>query len=357
MDSMAGWKDPITVVYDMDRNQVVWVHDKHGQEIFELFCQELTEEERASIEVVAGDGAQWIDSCVRKFFPNARRCVDSFHVVEWINEAPDKTRLETARKAKTEYEKAEKQAREEEAQKKKAEKEAQDAYFNAKRELAFLKKRRGRPSNHQKELEVFVAAYERKERGEESPGMVGIQMSMLDLLKERAGQIKGTKYALAMNPENLNEANREKLSLIEASFPDLYEGYRLKEMLRTILRFKDVASSRTELTKWLDEARGSGLKHFVALADKIERHFDNILRAIECKANSAKSESTNTTIKALIKIARGFRNIENMFALIMLKCSDLVIPLRNRYQPDAAMSKLKRDRANARRIARTALVS
>ena len=105
----------ITVVYDMDRNQVVWVHDKHGQDIFELFCQELSDEERASIEVVAGDGARWIDSCVKKYFPQAKRCIDSFHVVEWINEALDKTRLNIARKARSEYDKAERQAKEEEA--------------------------------------------------------------------------------------------------------------------------------------------------------------------------------------------------------------------------------------------------
>lgn len=355
----TSWKKKhkyITVVYDMDRNQVVWVHDKHGQDIFELFCQELSDEERASIEVVAGDGARWIDSCVKKYFPKAKRCIDSFHVVEWINEALDKTRLNIARKARSEYDKAERQAKEEEARRVKAEKEAQDAYFDAKRELALLKKRRGRPSKHQKELEVFVAAHESKQRGEESNEIVGVQISLLDLLKERAEQVKGTKYALAMNPENLNEANREKLSLIEASFPDLYKAYRLKEMLRAILRFKDVSTARLELEKWLVEARESGLKHFVALADKIERHSDNIFRAIECQANSAKSESTNTTIKALIKIARGFRNVSNLFALIMLKCSDLVIPLRNRFQPDAATRKLKRDRANERRSARLAFV-
>lgn len=344
----------ITVVYDMDRNQVVWVHDKHGVDIFELFCQELTEEERAAIEVVAGDGAPWIDTCVKRYFPNAKRCIDSFHVVEWINEALDKTRLSTARKAKAEYEKAEKQAKEEEAERERAKKEAQEAYCDAKRELASLKRRRGRPSNRQKELEVFVAAYESEERGETNTVPVGVQISMLDLLKERADQVKGTKYALAMNPENLSDENREKLSLIEASFPDLYNAYRLKEMLRAILRFKDVASARLELGKWLAEARESGLRHFATLAEKIERHKDNIFRAIECQSNSAKSESTNTTIKGLIKTARGFRNINNLFALIMLKCSNLVIPLRNRYQPDAEMRKQKRERANERRSARMA---
>ncbi len=45
----------ITVVYDMGRNQVVWVHEDHGQEILAQFCELMTEEDRAQIEIVAGD--------------------------------------------------------------------------------------------------------------------------------------------------------------------------------------------------------------------------------------------------------------------------------------------------------------
>ena len=48
-------------------------------------------------------------------------------------------------------------------------------------------------------------------------------------------------------------------------------------------------------------------------------------------------------------MARGFRNLDNMIALIYLRCSDLVVPLHNRPQPSAAWQKRKRDEANARR--------
>lgn len=50
----------ITVVYDMDRNHVVWVRKCNSYEVFKQFCEELTPEERYKIEIVAGDGAQWI---------------------------------------------------------------------------------------------------------------------------------------------------------------------------------------------------------------------------------------------------------------------------------------------------------
>lgn len=44
------------------------------------------------IEVVAGDGARWIDECKEKYFKRAKRCIDFFHVVGWINDSLDKVR-------------------------------------------------------------------------------------------------------------------------------------------------------------------------------------------------------------------------------------------------------------------------
>ena len=98
-------------------------------------------------------------------------------------------------------------------------------------------------------------------------------------------------------------------------YPDLYRAYQLKERLRIILHLKDPYLAEEELRKWVNDARNSELQYFVPLADKLERHVPNILRSIECHANSAKSEATNTTIKALIKTARGFRNLDNMFGI------------------------------------------
>lgn len=142
----------ITVVYDMDRNQVAWLHDGYGKEVFGEFCKQLSEEERAAMEVVAGDGAKWIDSCVKEYFPNAKRCIDFFHVVSWINEALDRTRLCVMRKAKRELDKAIQTEQAEKAERKRIEQECRKQYYAAKRELQFLRKKKGRPSKRRKDL-------------------------------------------------------------------------------------------------------------------------------------------------------------------------------------------------------------
>lgn len=63
------------------------------------FYEQLTDEQKATIKVVTGDGARWITDCVNEFTPDCIRCVDPFHVVEWAMEALDKLRAERWHKA------------------------------------------------------------------------------------------------------------------------------------------------------------------------------------------------------------------------------------------------------------------
>lgn len=346
----------ITVVYDMDKNRVIWIHEGHGYDIFAEFCSLLTPEERAKIEIVAGDGASWIDSCCKEFFPNATRCIDFFHVAQWINKALDEVRISTAAKARREYNNLKDEYIKAEAEVATAAKNAKQAYEDSLNELSRMSNR-GRPSKRKLELISFIAEYESMQEPEilttRRPGRPKkVQLTQehetsLKELSDRIEDFKGAKFALGHNPENCTDKQVEKLQLIENNYPDLYRAYQLKESLRLILHIKDPEQAATELEKWIDDARSSGLKPMKELADKIENiHKENILNAIKCQANSAKSESTNTTIKGLIKLARGFRNKDNMIALIYLKCSDIIVPLSNRPQPSKEYLVRKRNRAN-----------
>ena len=82
----------IMVVVDHERHRVIWAHDGYGRDVFGLFFQQLTEEQKASIRVVAGDEARWIDSCVAAHCPNAERVLDGFHIVSWMTGALDQVR-------------------------------------------------------------------------------------------------------------------------------------------------------------------------------------------------------------------------------------------------------------------------
>ena len=388
----------VTVVYDMDRNRVAWLHEGHGLSVFEEFCGALTEEERDAMEVVAGDGARWIDQCVGRHFKNARRCVDFFHVVGWANERLDKVRNRARARADADVRRMREQLEEAEAEERAQVRRASDELAAVRAELGAMPAR-GRPSRRKLELRAYAGELERRlaelrgaaapevgegeyraalaelegmpRRGRPSRRKAGLlavvaayegaapagglsagHREAIEALEKRARDIRGAKYALGMNPENLGASLQDKLRLVEESYPDVYRAYQLKEQLRVILHMRDHVTARAALGAWVAEAGSCGIAQFEELAEKVARHGEGILAAVELQVNSSKSEATNTTVKALIATARGFRNLDNMFALVYLRCSDIAVPLNNRYRPSPGKQRELRDVQNARKRAR-----
>lgn len=212
---------------------------------------------------------------------------------------------------------------------------------------------RGRHTKRQAEVLTVIAIYEQQHASPEGKAQLSdVHQKILDEKKARADELKHTKYALGMNPENLSENLRDKLKIIEASHPDVYIAYQLKEELRAILHMKCREIAEKELDKWIEKTATCGIEQFEELSAKIARHRENILNSVELQMNSSRSEATNTTIKSLIATARGFRNLDNMFALVYLRCSDLTVPLNNRYQPSKKKIEELRDLQSARKKAR-----
>ena len=278
----------ITVVIDHDRDQVVWVHKGKGREIIDLFFEELTEEQRATINVVTGDGARWISDSVEFYCPNATRCMDSFHVVEWVNEALGSLRVSLYKKAQKDLERLEKLAKKQSAP-------GPDG-----------KKKRGRPPKDK------------------------VTPEQLEQARTTVKDLDKTKYPLGKNPENLTNNQQVKLELIQNSYPELYKAYQMKEDVRLILHLMNVDECTTLLEEWINKARECDIKEFRTLAEKIDRNKKYILNTIRMQMSNARIEATNNKIKLIIRRAFGFRNIQHLIDMIMLICSDLVIQLPNR---------------------------
>lgn len=145
-------------------------------------------------------------------------------------------------------------------------------------------------------------------------------------------QIKGAKYSLGKAPENLTENQKVKLEMISKSQPELYRAYMLKEKLRLIFHMKaeneeQLEEIKTELDSWRGWAWRSRIKPFVELQKKIRRHYDAILATMKYELSNARIEATNNKIKLSIRMAYGFRNMDNMLAMIMLRCSNIEVAL------------------------------
>ncbi len=95
-----------------------------------------------------------------------------------------------------------------------------------------------------------------------------------------AKDLKGARFALWKNPENLTARQQTKLSDIQHTNRRLYRAYLLKEQLRQIYRLP-AAEAIALLDAWLEWARHCRLPPFRKLARTITDQRAGILAAIE----------------------------------------------------------------------------
>lgn len=143
---------------------------------------------------------------------------------------------------------------------------------------------------------------------------------------ELARDLKGARFAVWKNPENLTERQQAKLAEIQKTNGPLYRAYLLKEQLRQIYR---VSAKQAEklLEQWLAWARRSRLPSFVKLAQTITVQRDGILSAVKNGLSNARIEQMNTQIRLLARQAFGFHSPRPLIALAMLKLAELCPPL------------------------------
>jgi transposase len=85
----------LTVVVDHDTGRIVWAGEGRCKETLEKFFDLLGEARSKKINVVSADAAEWISTVVEARCPQAKRCMDSFHVVAWATDAVDAVRRRT----------------------------------------------------------------------------------------------------------------------------------------------------------------------------------------------------------------------------------------------------------------------
>lgn len=133
-----------------------------------------------------------------------------------------------------------------------------------------------------------------------------------DLYRQLTGQerqvLKGSRFLLLRGMENLEPRSLERLmELMEINEP-LYQAYLLKEDLRMFWNLPNAEMAQTFLKSWIDQARTLGLKHFVKLADTLEKHLAGLLTYFQHRISTAPLEGLNNKIKVLKRQAYGFRD-------------------------------------------------
>lgn len=124
--------------------------------------------------------------------------------------------------------------------------------------------------------------------------------------------LKGTRWLLLKNPENLNSERNEQERLQEAlrlNLP-LATAYYLKEDLRQVWLQPNKQTARRVLRDWLARARASGIRRLIQLAKTLEEYQEGILAYYSYRISTGRLEGTNNKIQLMKRQAYGFRDHE-----------------------------------------------
>jgi transposase len=124
--------------------------------------------------------------------------------------------------------------------------------------------------------------------------------------------LKGTRWLLLKNPENLDTEKDEKRRLKEALALNrpLATAYYLKDDLRRFWDQPGKAFATTFLDGWIRRANASGIKALQQMAKTLAAHRTGLLAYYDVMISSGPMEGTNNKIKTMKRQAYGFRDMD-----------------------------------------------
>ena len=144
----------------------------------------------------------------------------------------------------------------------------------------------------------------------------------------RAGQVrhatdlKGARWALWKNPQDLTRNQQAKLAWIQRTNRRLYRAYLLKEQLREVFRHR-AEGAAVLLDEWLKWTLRSRLAPFIEVARMVLDQIEAIEATLYLGLSSARVEAINTHLRLIARRAYGFHSPDAMIALAMLRCGSV----------------------------------
>ena len=130
-------------------------------------------------------------------------------------------------------------------------------------------------------------------------------------------KIKGTRFLLLRNPENLKAEQIPKLDEALCLNQPLLLAWYLKEELRELWSQPSPKEMATFLKDWCLKASQTAIGQLIKMAKTLQTHASGILAYAQYPITSGRLEGINNKIKTLTKRSYGFHD-ENFFILKLL---------------------------------------
>lgn len=138
-------------------------------------------------------------------------------------------------------------------------------------------------------------------------------------------QLKRTKYLWLKNETNLKAEQKEELQSLKDSNLKTGRAYRLKLAMQDLWTTPHLLAD-VYLREWLGWARRSQLEPMMDLAKTVKQHEEGILRWFHSKMTNGLLEGINGLVQAAKRKARGYRNVQNLIAMVYMTANKLRLP-------------------------------
>ena len=137
------------------------------------------------------------------------------------------------------------------------------------------------------------------------------------LLPASRKHFKRSRRLLIARRALLSEEDRAAVDVMLHFSERLYQAYALKELFFQFMDAKSSSTAAELLSKWFDAYDRLQLPEFSPCRRMLKNWKPYILNAFDCHYSNAFTESCNNAIKALKRVAFGFRNFSNFRARIL----------------------------------------
>ena len=134
-------------------------------------------------------------------------------------------------------------------------------------------------------------------------------------------QLKGLRYLLLKNEQNLTESDKKRLAALADSHPRLYRLWQLRQALHDWYEERTTPEqAQPALDAWIAEARHLGLTPLNAFCDTLTAWQTEIVNFFHHRITSGFVEGMNSKIRVLKRIAFGIPNFEHFRLRVIAFC-------------------------------------
>lgn len=135
--------------------------------------------------------------------------------------------------------------------------------------------------------------------------------------RERRRVIKGTRWLLLRNRENLtNASDRVRLRELLQANRALFIVYVLKDDLKQLWRYRYAGAARRFWREWYRRAKASRIPALVAFAEHLAARIDGVISHCRYPLHTGILEGINNKIKVIKRMAYGYRDDAYFFLKI-----------------------------------------